>query len=96
MVLVNAGLPLMCLIRVKYDTNNCWFNNDRLLYVRFCDRCNDRTKLYQLDPKSYFKLENDDEVYFFDHLDGMYSYCLDKDNNIIHFACWTPIEEVKK
>lgn len=53
-------------------------------------------KLYELPNKSYFKLENTDEVYFFDHLDGMYSYCLDKDNNIIHFACWTPIEEVKK
>lgn len=52
-------------------------------------------KLYELPPKSYFTLENDDAVYFFDHLDGMYSYCLDMGGNAIHFACWTPVMKVE-
>jgi len=31
------------------------------------------------------------EVYMFKHLDGMYSYCLDKDNNVVHLPGWAEV-----
>lgn len=33
-----------------------------------------------------------DKVYLFDHLDGMYSYCLDGEQ-VVHFAAWTEVEK---
>jgi len=27
----------------------------------------------------------------FKHLDGMYSYCLDKDNNVVHLPGWAEV-----
>ena len=50
-------------------------------------------KLYKLKPNTYFKLEGNS--YLFRHIDGMYSYCLDKDNNVHHFAAWTEVEELE-
>jgi hypothetical protein len=34
------------------------------------------------------------EVVFFDHIDGMYSFCRDKDGEIVHLAAWTEVEVV--
>ena len=34
------------------------------------------------------------EVVKFHHVDGMYSYCHDKDGNVIHLAAWTDVEIV--
>jgi len=50
-------------------------------------------KLYNLPRKSYFLIEGDDqkEMFFFDHLDGMYSYCLDSNKNVIHLSATTPV-----
>ena len=50
-------------------------------------------KLYELPRQSYFTLVSDihAEPYFFDHVDGMYSYCLNKDKNVVHFAAWTEV-----
>lgn len=31
-------------------------------------------------------------VYWFGHIDGMYSYCKDADGNIVHPAAWTEVE----
>lgn len=50
-------------------------------------------KLYNVPRKSYVKTE-DGEILFFDHIDGMYSYCLDKDKNVVHLAAWTEVEIV--
>lgn len=46
-------------------------------------------KLYKVPPKSWIIYEN--ESIFFDHLDGMYSYCKTKDGSVIHLAAWTPV-----
>jgi hypothetical protein len=53
-------------------------------------------KLYELPRESYFTLTNDEtkEVFFFKHIDGMYSYCLDMQNEVIHFAAWTEVNQV--
>ena len=50
-------------------------------------------KLYELRRYTYFRLASEDlrdnEVYLFDHIDGAYSYTLDKNNQVIHFGCGT-------
>lgn len=35
------------------------------------------------------------KVYWFGHIDGMYSYCKDGDD-VVHFAAWTEVERVKE
>ena len=39
-------------------------------------------KLYEVPPKTWIKIAG--EKIFFDHLDGMYSYCLDEGGNVVH------------
>ena len=64
------------------------------------------TELYNLKHGNKFKLidtnlkmpvcspEPDyDKVYWFGHIDGMYSYCKDGDE-VVHFAAWTEVEVV--
>ncbi len=48
-------------------------------------------ELYKTKPRSYIKLPwmegtGVDEVIFFDHIDGMYSYCLNMDNELLHIS----------
>lgn len=33
---------------------------------------------------------------FFDHIDGMYSYCTDSHGQVYHLAAWTEVEIVKE
>jgi hypothetical protein len=52
------------------------------------------TELYSVKPKTYIKVL--DTVLFFDHLDGMYSYCVTLDNQVVHIsgsALVTPLEK---
>lgn len=35
-----------------------------------------------------------DELYLV-NLDGMYSYCKDKDGQIVHLVAWAEVEEIK-
>ena len=54
-------------------------------------------KLYEVPNKTKVRLIEkgmSDEVFFFDHIDGIYSYCLDKKKNVHHFAAWTEVEIV--
>lgn len=65
-------------------------------------------KLYNLPRHSYFTICPDEEVrvppdappmtagpvYYFDHIDGMYSFCRDPKGNIVHLAAWTEVEPV--
>lgn len=32
------------------------------------------------------------EELFFHHTDGMYSFCMDKDNNVVHLAAYSEVE----
>jgi hypothetical protein len=65
----------------------------------------DMYALYELPKGSKFKLTPEEgvdvppdhlqysleEVYIFDHIDGMYSYCLDSKGALHHFAAWTKV-----
>ena len=37
---------------------------------------------------------NVNEEIFFDHLDGMYSFCKNKDGDIVHMPAWQEVEIV--
>jgi hypothetical protein len=51
-------------------------------------------KLYEVPRKSYIMLEGNQ--YWFDHIDGMYSFCHDMKGNIVHLAAWTEVEVVEE
>lgn len=61
-------------------------------------------KLYELPRNTRFKLvdgvdvncTNIDDEYFFSHVDGMYSYCLDENKNVVHFRAWTEVKIISK
>ena len=36
--------------------------------------------------------QNTGDVLDFHHIDGMYSYCKDKEGNVVHIAAWTEVE----
>jgi len=71
----------------------------------------DMQPLYNLPRGSKFKLAEDphvpiaalqptkefNDVYKLDHIDGMYSYCIDiLTNEVFHFAAWTNVIKVKE
>ena len=39
---------------------------------------------------------NKGDVIFFSHIDGMYSLCFDKNDNPIHLAAWSMVEEIEE
>lgn len=62
-------------------------------------------KLYDVPRETFVKVLEDvhvpvgcapikaGETIFFDHIDGMYSFCMDKDKkHILHLAAWTEVE----
>ena len=56
-------------------------------------------KLYNLPRYTYFEFNS--VPYFFDHLDGMYSYCLTIGEDasldrVIHFGAATPVVPLKE
>jgi len=46
--------------------------------------------LYDVPRKTWVKCQ--DQIFFFDHIDGMYSYCEDQNGNVIHPAAFTEVE----
>ena len=51
-------------------------------------------ELYKCKPRSYVMV--DDAVIFFDHIDGMYSYCRDMLGNIIHLTAWLEVAPLQR
>ena len=51
-------------------------------------------ELYKCKPRSYVMV--DDAVIFFDHIDGMYSYCKDMLGNVIHLTAWLEVIPLKR
>lgn len=45
-------------------------------------------------PPAHRELE-EGEVFTFNHIDGMYSLCFDKNGGMVHVVAWTEVEEVK-
>ena len=50
--------------------------------------------LYEVPNKTWVKLEDGTKL-FFDHVDGMYSFCKTEDDKIVHPAAWTKVEVIK-
>jgi len=50
--------------------------------------------LYEVPRNTWVKvIEPDcDDIFKFHHIDGMYSYCHDKDGEICHYKAWTEVE----
>lgn len=51
-------------------------------------------ELYKCKPRSYVMV--DDAVIYFDHIDGMYSYCKDMLGNIIHLVAWMEVVPLQR
>ena len=55
----------------------------------------EQRELYKTKPRSYIKLpwmmDGVDDVVFFDHIDGMYSYCLDMFGDVVHLVAWMDV-----
>ena len=43
-----------------------------------------------MPPDSSEIKEND--ILYFDHIDGMYSYCKDSKGNVVHLVAWAEVE----
>ena len=56
--------------------------------------------LYNVPRKTYIKLPwmtgLDNEVIFFSHIDGAYSYCLTLKNEVVHLAAWSEVIPLQK
>ena len=55
-------------------------------------------KLYELPAKSNFKVVDayPNEVFFLEHLDGMYSVCYNSQGDLIHLSIGTPVIPIDK
>ena len=53
-------------------------------------------KLYEVPRNTLVRTIGDQSFeVLFDHIDGMYSYCTDKEGNVVHLAAWTEVEIVE-
>lgn len=54
-------------------------------------------KMYMTPNRCHIRIIGDEsnQIFYFDHLDGLYSYCLDKDQNVVHLHCGTEVEVVR-
>lgn len=49
-------------------------------------------ELYKARPRSYVMVPSmNNETIFYDHIDGMYSFCLSMTNEVVHLAAWTDV-----
>lgn len=54
-------------------------------------------ELYKARPRSYVMVPAwDNQVLFFDHIDGMYSYCLTLGNEVVHLQAWAEVAPLRK
>ena len=47
--------------------------------------------LYSVKPKSYVQCPRTEAVFYFDHIDGMNSYCIDMLGDTIHLVAWMDV-----
>ena len=64
-------------------------------------------KLYNVKPQTWVRIISNNknpiasiptqegDIVFFDHLDGAYSYCRNKDGHIVHLGAMTEIEIIE-
>ena len=59
-------------------------------WLRSTARGGNMTALYDVPRNTWVKLE-DGTRFFFDHVDGMYSYCKTEEGQVFHPAAWTEV-----
>lgn len=47
-------------------------------------------KLYEVPRHSTVILDTGEEIYFY-RIDGMYSYCKNKEGDVVHLPAWTEV-----
>ena len=52
------------------------------------------TELYNVKRNTYIKAF--DKYFFFDHIDGMYSYCKDMQDKVVNLYAFTPVIPLRK
>lgn len=52
-------------------------------------------KLYDVHPQSFIRYADEIEL-FFDHIDGMYSFCFNKEGGVVHLAAFADVEVIKE
>jgi len=52
-------------------------------------------ELYKVRPRSYVRVPLG-SVFFFDHIDGAYSYCLNMFGEVCHLAAWQSVHPLVK
>lgn len=53
-------------------------------------------KLYQVPRESWVRTAQTGELFFFDHVDGMYSFCRNAEGKVVHLAAGTEVEVLDK
>lgn len=53
-------------------------------------------ELYNVPNKTKIRIPETDDILLFDHIDGMYSYCIDMSGGVVHLAAWTDVEIVEE
>lgn len=48
-----------------------------------------------IHPPAHREFEECEELYFY-HIDGMYSFCHDKDGNYVHLVAWAEVEVIEE
>ena len=49
---------------------------------------------FKIAPASKDILANRNDVIFFDHIDGMYSFCKDQSGDVVHPVAWAEVEVI--
>lgn len=52
--------------------------------------------LYQVRNKNYVEVQVNKRIFFFDHIDGAHSYCLDSEGNVVHWEATTLVVSLSK
>jgi len=52
--------------------------------------------LYKIPRETYIKLPISERVFFFDHIDGAYSYCRDMFGDIAHISAFAMVHPLMK
>jgi hypothetical protein len=52
--------------------------------------------LYKIPRETYIQLPISEHVFFFDHIDGAYSFCRDMFGDIAHISAFAMVHPLKK